>query len=85
MSQMLTVQQVADELAVSTDTVYGWIAHNHLPVVDLSAAGRGRPVYRIRREDLDVLLARRTRKPQPTPMRRGPAPARRWLKIPGKS
>lgn len=54
--QWLTVQQVADTFAVSTETVRRWIRSGELPVLDLGSAKMG---YRIRRSDLDAFIAER--------------------------
>ncbi len=50
--QILTVAQVAEELQVTTQTIRNWIDAGALPAAKI---GRG---FRIRREDLDAVLAR---------------------------
>ena len=50
--QLLTVTQVADQLRVTAQTIRNWIDHGVLP-----AARIGRS-FRIRRRDVDELLAR---------------------------
>jgi excisionase family DNA binding protein len=52
----LTVQEVADLLRVTEETVRRWIRANELPVLDLGGPRAG---YRIRREDLDRFIADR--------------------------
>jgi excisionase family DNA binding protein len=55
-TEWLTVQQIADELQVTIDTVRNWI---HLKKDPLTASKLGRD-WRIKREDLDEFLAKRT-------------------------
>jgi len=50
--QLLTVSQVAEELQVTPQTIRNWIDGGLLPAARI---GRG---FRIRREDVDELLAR---------------------------
>jgi excisionase family DNA binding protein len=50
--KILTVAQVADELQVTTQTIRNWIDSGVLPAAKI---GRG---FRIRREDVDAVLAR---------------------------
>ena len=50
--QLLTVSQVAEELQVTPQTIRNWIDGGVLPAARI---GRG---FRIRREDVDELLAR---------------------------
>lgn len=49
----LSVEQIADEFQVTTQTVRNWIKAGELPA---SRVGRG---YRVQRADLDELVARR--------------------------
>ena len=51
-SRLLTVSEVASEFQVTPQTIRNWIDHGVLAAVRV---GRG---YRIRREDVDGLLAR---------------------------
>ena len=51
-ASLLTVSEVAAEFQVTAQTIRNWIEHGVLPATRI---GRG---YRIRREDLDALLAR---------------------------
>jgi excisionase family DNA binding protein len=51
-SRLLTVSEVASEFQVTAQTIRNWIDHGVLAAVRV---GRG---YRIRREDVDGLLAR---------------------------
>lgn len=62
MSDKLTVQQVAEELQTTEDSVLGWIHSSKLKASDISN-GSIRPRWRIRREDLDEFLDAR----RPTP------------------
>jgi excisionase family DNA binding protein len=50
--QLLTVSQVADQLQVTAQTIRNWIEGGVLPAARI---GRG---FRIRREEVDELLAR---------------------------
>jgi excisionase family DNA binding protein len=50
--QLLTVSQVAEQLQVTAQTIRNWIDGGVLPAARI---GRG---FRIRREDVDELLAR---------------------------
>ena len=50
--QLLTVTQVADEFQVTTQTIRNWIEGGALPAAKI---GRG---YRVKREDVDTMLAR---------------------------
>lgn len=54
MADLLTVAEVADELRVSTMTVYRLIQRDELPALRI---GRS---YRIERDDLDAYLAGQT-------------------------
>jgi excisionase family DNA binding protein len=51
-NQLLTVSQVAEQLQVTAQTIRNWIDSGVLPATRI---GRG---FRIRREDVDELLAR---------------------------
>jgi excisionase family DNA binding protein len=51
-NQLLTVSQVAEQLQVTAQTIRNWIDSGVLPAARI---GRG---FRIRREDVDELLAR---------------------------
>jgi excisionase family DNA binding protein len=50
--QVLTVPQVAEELQVTAQTIRNWIDGGALPAAKIGRA------FRIRREDVDALLAR---------------------------
>jgi excisionase family DNA binding protein len=50
--QLLTVAQVAEEFQVTTQTIRNWIDHGTLPAVRVGRA------FRVRREDVEELLAR---------------------------
>jgi excisionase family DNA binding protein len=64
----LTVQDVADELQVSRDTVERWIHGSQLRAANVSAARRGvnRPSWRVPRQALEEFLNARLNGP-PTP------------------
>lgn len=51
-TQLLTVSQVAEEFQVTTQTIRNWIDHGTLPAVRIGRA------FRMRREDVEELLAR---------------------------
>jgi excisionase family DNA binding protein len=51
-SQLLTVAQVAGEFQVTAQTIRNWIDHGTLPAVRVGRA------FRVRREDVEELLAR---------------------------
>lgn len=55
--KLLTVQQVADQLAVSRSSVYRLIWRGHLRAVDVGY-GIERPRYRVTPDDLAALLQR---------------------------
>jgi len=48
----LTVDQVAEELQLTPQTIRNWIKNGLLPAVKV------RHVYRVKREDIDAMLAR---------------------------
>jgi excisionase family DNA binding protein len=50
--EMLTVDQIAEELQLTSQTIRNWIKGGVLPAVKV------RHVYRVRRDDLDAMLAR---------------------------
>jgi excisionase family DNA binding protein len=50
--QLLTVPQVADEMQVTAQTIRNWIEAGALPAVKVGRA------YRVKRGDLDTLIAR---------------------------
>ena len=50
--QLMTVSQVAEEFQVTTQTIRNWIDHGTLPAVKIGRA------FRVRREDVEELLAR---------------------------
>jgi excisionase family DNA binding protein len=50
--QLLTVPQVAEEFQVTTQTIRNWIDAGVLPAVRVGRA------FRVKREDVDVLLER---------------------------
>jgi excisionase family DNA binding protein len=51
-AQLLTVPQVAEEMQVTAQTIRNWIEAGALPAVRVGRA------YRVKREDLETLLAR---------------------------
>jgi len=50
--QLMTVSQVAEEFQVTTQTIRNWIDHGTLPAAKIGRA------FRVRREDVEELLAR---------------------------
>ena len=73
----LTIQEVADRMNVSRDTVERWIRAGHVEAVDVSAnpnPGRSRARWRIRVASLENFLQTRTNVPPP---RKQDRPARR--------
>ena len=50
--QLLTVTQVAEEFQVTTQTIRNWIDGGALPAAKIGRA------FRVRREDVDTMLAR---------------------------
>ena len=71
----LTIQEVADALRISRDTVERWIHAGQLRAVDISAkaaAPSGRSTWRVSVSSLDQLLEDRANKPgiRPRPKRR---------------
>ena len=68
----LTVQEVADRLHVSRDTVERWIHTSVLRAANVSVSqnnGRYRPLWRVPNEALEEFLSGRFNKP-PTTMKR---------------
>lgn len=57
--QLLTVKEVAAELACSRDHVYDLIARGDLPAIDI---GAGRALTRLRPDDVDDYLQTRLRR-----------------------
>jgi excisionase family DNA binding protein len=53
--RMLTVADIADELALSTEHVRRLIRRHHLPAVNIATSGR--PNYRVSRAALDKYLS----------------------------
>lgn len=51
-SQLLTVEQIAEEFQVTSQTIRNWIKGGALPAVRVGH------VYRVRREDLDAMITR---------------------------
>jgi excisionase family DNA binding protein len=54
--QWLTVEEIAEKLKVSDETVRRWIRAKKLPVLDLGGPRAG---YRIRPSDLQTFLSQR--------------------------
>jgi excisionase family DNA binding protein len=52
-SELLTVEEVAKEVKVHSETVRNWIRKRELPAIDIGGE------YRIYRSDLDDFLQRR--------------------------
>ncbi len=75
--EMLTVQDVAEQLRVSNSLVYGLISSGK---ISCHRIGRGRGAIRVRRDDLDRFLEGcRVEKEQPE--RRPPRPKLKHLKL----
>lgn len=51
-ARLLTVNQVAEEFQVTTQTIRNWIEGGALPAAKIGRA------YRVKREDVDTMLAR---------------------------
>lgn len=77
---MLTVQQIRDDLGLSTDRpVLAWIRSGLLSAIDVSSNGK-RPTWRIEESEYEAFKDRRRAIPvQPRP-KRGRKPGRRKLK-----
>ncbi len=67
---LLTPADVAERLATSTDTVYGWLNRGELIGVDISRTRRRRARWRVRQTDLEKFLAARSAGPLPKAPRR---------------
>jgi excisionase family DNA binding protein len=59
--EWLTVDEVAQQLRVTDETVRRWIRRRQLPVLDLGGPRAG---YRIRRDDLDRFIKQRYGNPK---------------------
>lgn len=70
MRELLTPPQVAEMLGVDPCTVREWIRSGELPGVNLASDTATRPRFRVRPEDLDAFLERRSVSPPPEPRRR---------------
>lgn len=57
MSALLTYDQAAEYLAISTKTLRRWVAERRIPVIKIS-----RIVIRFRREDLDRFISKHYQK-----------------------
>ena len=60
-TEILTVKQVAQELQVNIKTVYQWIEEKRLKAANIGT--RGRPNWRIKRQDLNDFLDRGSKEP----------------------
>ena len=56
---MLTVQQVAEYMQVSTETVRRWLRSGQLPGFNVGGTGG----WRVKREDLDTFIASKRARP----------------------
>lgn len=56
MTEILTVEQVAQELQVSDKTVYNWIKTNRLKATNIGTQRKAN--YRIRRADLNDFISK---------------------------
>jgi excisionase family DNA binding protein len=75
--EMLTVQDIAQQLRVSSSLVYGLISAGKIPCHRI---GRGRGAIRVRRDDLDRFLDG-CRVEKELPDRRLPKPRLKHLKL----
>jgi excisionase family DNA binding protein len=64
--QLLTVEQIADEFQVTSQTIRNWIKGGALPAVRVGH------VYRVRREDLDAMITRQQGETSPLGSHRDP-------------
>ncbi len=63
---ILTIEQIAAELQVAHETIRNWIKRGVLPAIKVGH------VYRVKREDLDAMLAREQSSSRPLGTRRDP-------------
>jgi excisionase family DNA binding protein len=63
---LLTVEQIADEFQVTSQTIRNWIKAGALPAVRVGH------VYRVRREDLDAMITRQQGETRPLGSHRDP-------------
>ena len=63
---LLTVEQIAEALDLSAQTIRNWIKSGNLPAVQV------KHVYRIKREDFDAMLSREQSKSAPLGSHRDP-------------
>ena len=68
--QYLTTRKIRDEVNVKGDTVLAWIASGELLATNVTQRPDARPNWRIRREDFDAFLARRSTAPPAKPKRK---------------
>ncbi len=61
MEKLLTVNQVAEKLQVSTSAIYKWIDERRIPYIDFGAVGRRRCI-RFREKDIDMDIEEKTQK-----------------------
>jgi excisionase family DNA binding protein len=64
--QLLTVEQIAEEFQVTTQTIRNWIKGGALQAVRVGH------VYRVRREDLDAMITRQQGESSPLGSHRDP-------------
>ena len=69
-AEFLTAPQIAESLGVNPHKVILWIARGELLAIDISQTRAKMPRWRIRREDFDAFLERRTSSPTPKTVRR---------------
>lgn len=64
---LLTVDDIAKELQVSTESVRRWIHAGELPAMDMASRDAKKSLFRVQRRALeDFLVSRRTRPQQKT-------------------
>ncbi len=67
---MLTVKQIAEQAAVSEETVLAWINGGELRASNCSRRRGLKPRWRVRADDLDAFLDARMNRPAATTSRR---------------
>ncbi len=58
--EWITPPMIAAEVGGHPETVIGWIRSGELPAVDFSRRGSLKPRFRVKREDFDAFLRRRS-------------------------
>lgn len=58
--EWITPPMIAAEIGSHPETVIGWIRSGELPAADFSRRGSLKPRFRVKREDFDAFLRRRS-------------------------